>query len=74
MEEKLHSLTVPTEPTAAFIADIFGKRTGAIYKEGLVDCGSKEEFDIMLHQLETVGNTRELPFATSRGPVLQFLL
>jgi hypothetical protein len=68
VEEKLHSIGIPKQTTEVFVADIFGKQVGAVYKEGLVDCGSEEVFDVALQQLENVWNTREQPYATSSGP------
>ena len=68
VEEKLHSIGFPTKTAATFLADIFGQQVGAVYKEGLVDCGSEEEYDAALHNLEPIWNTREQPYATSSGP------
>ena len=48
--------------------DIFGQQVGAVHKEGLVDCGSEEEFDAALQKLEPIWNTREQPYATSSVP------
>ena len=68
VEEKLHSIEIPKQTTEAFITDIIGKQVGAVYKEGLVDCGSEEAFDIALQQLENVWNEREQPYVTCSGP------
>ena len=68
VEEKLHSIGIPKQTSEVFVADIFGKQVGAVYKEGLVDRRSEEAFDVALQQLENVWNTREQPYATSSGP------
>ena len=58
IEDKLRSLAIPTEVAGEFIADIFGRRTGGVYIEGLVDSRSEEDFDATLKQLETVWESR----------------
>ena len=50
------------------LADIFGKHSGSVYTEGLVDCASEEAFDAMLQQLKDVWDEYEQPFAPASGP------
>jgi hypothetical protein len=39
-----------------------------VYKEGLVDCLSEEEFDVSLQSLKEIWNDYEQPFAPAAGP------
>ena len=67
-QEKLRSTGFPSSVSDKVLADIFGKHTGSVYKEGLVDCVSEEAFDDMLQQLKEVWNEYEQPFAPASGP------
>ena len=51
-----------------FISDIFGKRVGNTYQEGLVDSSSVEEVDDCLHRFQTIWDARELSDAPVSGP------
>ena len=68
VQEKLHSLCFPSSISDRLLADIFGKHSGSVYTEGLVDCASEEAFDSMLQQLKDVWDEYEQPFAPASGP------
>ena len=68
VQEKLRSLGFPSSVSDEVLADIFGKHTGSVYKEGLVDCISEGAFDTMLQHLKEVWDGYEQPFAPARGP------
>lgn len=43
IEEKLRTLGIPHHVADEYLCDIFGKRRGSSYVEGLVDCRSEQE-------------------------------
>ena len=63
VQEKLRSLGFPSSVSDEVVADIFGKYTGSLYREGLVDRTSEEAFDTMLLHLKKLWDEREAPFA-----------
>ena len=68
IQEKLKSIGVSSQVTSYFLTDIFGRQTGTVKEEGLVDSSSEEEFEDRLAALEIVWNKREEPFTTASGP------
>ena len=68
VQEKLRSLGFPSSISDKVLADIFGKHSGSVYKEGLVDCVSEEAFDIFMQSLKEVWDDYEQPFAPAGGP------
>ena len=68
VETKLRDLGIPSSILQEFIADIFGKRVGNTYQQGLVDCYSVDEFDESLQRLKVIWDSREKPFAPNSGP------
>ena len=68
VQEKLRSLGFPSFVSDEVVADIFGKYTGSLYREGLVDCISEEAFHTMLLHLKKLWDEREAPFAPASGP------
>ena len=46
-------------PVQCLIADIFGKQTGSVYREGLVDCVSEDAFNILMQHLKEVCDVNE---------------
>ena len=68
VQEKLRTSGFPSSVSDKVLADIFGKHTGSVYKEGLVDCVSEEAFDDMMQHLKEVWDEYERPFAPAGGP------
>ena len=66
--EKIKEYGIPSQVSDEFVADIFGKRSGSMYEEGLVDATSPEDFDTRLESCREIWNTREAPYAPSSGP------
>lgn len=58
-ESKLKDNGVPPSVAQEFISDIFGKRTGKTYEEGLVDSVNLTDFDSRLQSCRDVWNARE---------------
>lgn len=63
--EKLKERGFPSAVSDEFLADIFGKHTGSIYEEGLVDANNEEDFDIRLSKCSKVWQVREGPYLHS---------
>jgi len=59
---KLKDNGIPSSVSEEFISDIFGKRIGGTYEEGLVDSVDPTDFDSRLQSCRDVWNTRELPY------------
>ena len=57
---KLKDHGIPSSVSEEFISDIFGKRVGDRYKEGLVDSTSTEDFHVRLQNCEETWNACEL--------------
>lgn len=69
VEEKLKSLGLPSSVSQEFLDDIFGKRAGNTFQEGLVGSCSATEVEERLQQLKSVWNIREKAYAPASGPV-----
>ncbi len=67
VQEKLKSLGL-SAVSQEFLDDIFGKRVGNTFQEGLVDAYSIGEFEERLRHLESLWYARELPYAPVSGP------
>ena len=68
VHEKLKCLGLSARICEEFISDIFGKRVGNTYQEGLVDSSSVEEVDDRLHRFQPIWDARELSDAPVSGP------
>ena len=68
VSEKLKEYGIPTGVAEEFLSNIFGKRSGSTYNEGLVDCSSEKDFSEKLEKCMAVWNAREAPFAPASGP------
>ena len=68
VQEKLRSIGFPSSVSDKVLADIFGKQTGSVYREGLVDCVSEDAFDILMQHLKEVWYEYEQSFASAGGP------
>ena len=66
--EKLKEYGIPSQVSDEFVADIFGKRSGSMYEEDLVDATSPYDFDTRLESCREIWNTREAPYTPSSGP------
>lgn len=67
IQEKLRELGLPSSLSEEFIHDIFGKRTGNTFQEGLVDSSSVDEVQERLRLLEPIWNARETLHAPASG-------
>lgn len=67
VQEKLRSLGFPSSVADEVLGDIFGKHTGSVYKEGLVDCTTEEEFETKLQDLKKIWDEYEQPFSPASG-------
>ena len=63
--EKLKERGFPSAVSDEFLADIFGKHTGSVYEEGLVDANNGEDFDVRLSKCRKVWQTQESPYLRS---------
>ena len=61
--EKLRDRGIPSYETQEFLADVFGKRSGNTYEEGLVDSKDGDDFDARLDNCEAVWLSREALYA-----------
>lgn len=61
--EKLRDRGIPSSETQEFLADIFGRRSGITFEEGLVDSSDGDDFDVRLASCELVWSAREGPYA-----------
>ena len=52
IQKKLRSIGFPSSVSDRELADIFGKQTGSVYREGLVNCVSEDAFDILMQHLK----------------------
>ena len=68
VQEKLREMGLPSLVSEEFVHDIFGKRTGNTFQEGLVDSSSADEVQERLSLLEPIWNARESPHAPASGP------
>ena len=68
VSEKLKEYGIPTSVAEEFLCDIFGKHSGSMYNEGLVDCTSDKDFGERLEKCRAVWNAREAPYAPTSGP------
>ena len=68
VEEKLKSLGLPSSVSQEFLDDIFGKRVGNTFQEGLVGSCSATEVEQRLQQLKSVWDSREKAYAPASGP------
>ena len=68
IQEKLREMGLPSLVSEEFVHDIFGKRTGNTFQEGLVDSSSADEVQERLSLLEPIWNARESPHAPASGP------
>ena len=59
---KLKDNGIPPSVSQEFVSDIFGKRSGGTYEEGLVDSADPTDFDSCLQNFKDVWNTRECPY------------
>ena len=59
---KLKDNGIPPSVSQEFVSDIFGKRSGGTYEEGLVDSADPTDFDSRLQNCKDVWNTRECPY------------
>ena len=66
--ENLKSLGLLAPICEEFICDIFGKRVGNTFQEGLVDSSSVEEVDDCLHRFQPIWDARELSDAPVSRP------
>ena len=66
--EKLKELGIPSSVGDEILADIFGKRCGTVYEEGLVDAISSSDFSERLEGCKEAWEQREEPYAPSSGP------
>lgn len=57
---KLQDLGISTDVAKGILTDIFGQQLGTHKLCGLVDCESREQFDLELQQLEEVWNSKEM--------------
>lgn len=57
--EKLRDRGIPSYKTQEFLADVFGKRSGNTYEEGLVDSKDGDDFDAQLDNCEAIWLSRE---------------
>ena len=65
LESKLKDNGLPPSVSQEFISDIFGKRTGRTYEEGLVDSTDSSDFDCRLVNCKDIWNARERAY---KGP------
>lgn len=68
VKEKLKILGIPSLVSQEFLGDIFGKRVGNTFQEGLVDSNSADEVEECLHLLKPVWDAREWAHAPASGP------
>ena len=68
MEEKLKDLGLPSAVSSEFLDDIFGKRIGNTFQEGLVDSTSVDEVEERLHLLKSIWDAQESAYAPVSGP------
>ena len=68
IEEKLKSLGLPSSVSQEFLNDIFGKRIGNTFQEGLVGSRSATEVEERIQQLKSVWDSREMSCASAGGP------
>lgn len=68
VEAKLKDLGLPSSVSQEFIDDIFGKRVGNSFQEGLVSSCSADEVEERLQKLKSIWNTREEAYAPASGP------
>ena len=54
VSEKLKEYGIPTSVAEEFLCDIFGKHSGSMYNEGLVDCTSDKDFGERLEKCRAV--------------------
>ena len=66
--EKLAQYGISGQIADEFVADIFGKRSGSTYYEGLVDSASEEEFSERLNNCMHTWNARETKHTCSEAP------
>ena len=71
--EKLRDRGIPNSETQQFLADVFGRRSGNTYEEGLVDSNDADDFDAWLASCESIWLTREGLYA-HQGQVTFFQL
>lgn len=61
--EKLRERGIPSSVTEDFIADIFGKRAGSTYQEGLVDSANESDFNDRFERCKAVWMSGEAPYS-----------
>lgn len=66
--EKLTEYGVSGAVADEFLADIFGKKSGSIYFEGLVDSTSEEDFNHRLKKCKEVWDAREMAKTKTKIP------
>ena len=60
--EKLRERGIPNSIAEEYIADIFGKRVGSTYEEGLVDSNDEDDFNSRFERCKAVWVSREEPY------------
>ena len=45
VKDKLHQCSIPSQVSLEILDDIFGKKAGAVFIEGLVDARDTDDFD-----------------------------
>ena len=68
VEQKLKEFGIPSSVAEEFLGDIFGKRIGNTFQEGLVDSTSVDEVEERLHKLQPVWDARESTYSPKSGP------
>ena len=68
VEQKLRELGIPSQISQEYIANIFGKKVGNTYEEGLVDSCSVQQFNERFEIFKNLWDTREMSFAPASGP------
>lgn len=68
VEAKLKALGIPPSIAQEFLDDIFGRRVGNSFQEGLVSSCSACEVDENLKKLKPIWDSREQPYAPVSGP------
>ena len=68
VQQKLKDFGIPAQVAEEYLSDIFGKRVGNTYQEGLVDSELIQEFNERVENLKAIWDSREEVYAPASGP------
>ena len=61
IKDKLNSCSVPSDVGKAILGDVFGRQSGTVFEEGLVDSSDSDDFQVKLQSLLTKWRSIEVP-------------